>query len=276
MIQILNEMFSYAFLVRAFSVGLLVALCSSMLGVSLVLKRYSMIGDGLSHVGFGALAVATAMNAAPLVVAIPIVVLAAFLLLRLNENSLIKGEAAIALVSTGSLAIGVLVVSLTTGMNTDVCNYMFGSILAMSKSDVYLSITLSVIVLVLFIFFYNKMFAITFDETFAKATGTKVEFYKMLLALLTALTIALGMRLMGALLISSLIIFPALTAMRVCRSFKMVVINAAVISVFCFFCGLVMSYVYATPTGASVVAVNIVMFFIYWIIALIRKGGLIK
>ena len=276
MIQILNEMFSYAFLVRAFSVGLLVALCSSMLGVSLVLKRYSMIGDGLSHVGFGALAVATAMNAAPLVVAIPVVVLAAFLLLRLNENSLIKGEAAIALVSTGSLAMGVLVVSLTPGMNTDVCNYMFGSILAMSKSDVYLSITLSVIVLVLFIFFYNKMFAITFDETFAKATGTKVEFYKMLLALLTALTIALGMRLMGALLISSLIIFPALTAMRVCRSFKMVVINAAVISVFCFFCGLVMSYVYATPTGASVVAVNIVMFFIYWIIALIRKGGLIK
>lgn len=274
MIEVLMEMFSYAFLVRAFIVGLLVALCSSMLGVSLVLKRYSMIGDGLSHVGFGALVIATALNAAPLVVAIPVVVVAAFLLLRLNESSLIKGDAAIALVSTGSLAIGVLVVSLTTGMNVDVCNYMFGSILAMSKADVYLSITLSIIVLILFIFFYNKVFAITFDETFAKATGVNVGFYKMLLALLTALTIALGMRLMGALLISSLIIFPALTAMRLCHSFKKVMIHAAFISVFCFFCGLVMSYVYATPTGASVVAINIVMFFIYWVIALIQKGGM--
>ena len=179
MIEVLMEMFSYAFLVRAFIVGLLVALCSSMLGVSLVLKRYSMIGDGLSHVGFGALAIATALNAAPLVVAIPVVVVAAFLLLRLNESSLIKGDAAIALVSTGSLAIGVLVVSLTTGMNVDVCNYMFGSILAMSKADVYLSITLSIIVLILFIFFYNKVFAITFDETFDKATGVNVGFSKM-------------------------------------------------------------------------------------------------
>lgn len=273
MMEIIVEMFSYPFLVRAFIVGLLVSLCASMLGVSLVLKRYSMIGDSLSNVGFGALAVAMSLNAAPLAVAIPVVIIAAFLLMHLNENSLIKGDAAIALVSTGALAIGVLVVSLTTGMNMDVCNYMFGSILVMSKADVYLSVTLSLIVIVLYVFCYHKMFAITFDETFAKATGVNVRLYKNLLALLTALTIALGMRMMGALLISSLIVFPALTAMRLCTSFKFVMINATIISVVCFFCGLVISYVYATPTGASVVAANIGMFIIYWGLSMIRKGG---
>lgn len=273
MMEIIVEMFSYPFLVRAFIVGLLVSLCASMLGVSLVLKRYSMIGDSLSNVGFGALAVAMSLNAAPLAVAIPVVIIAAFLLMHLNENSLIKGDAAIALVSTGALAIGVLVVSLTTGMNMDVCNYMFGSILVMSKADVYLSVTLSLIVIVLYVFCYHKMFAITFDETFAKATGVNVRLYKNLLALLTALTIALGMRMMGALLISSLIVFPALTAMRLCTSFKFVMINATIISVVCFFSGLVISYVYATPTGASVVAANIGMFIIYWGLSIIRKGG---
>lgn len=273
MMEIIVEMFSYPFLVRAFIVGLLVSLCASMLGVSLVLKRYSMIGDSLSNVGFGALAVAMSLNAAPLAVAIPVVIIAAFLLMHLNENSLIKGDAAIALVSTGALAIGVLVVSLTTGMNMDVCNYMFGSILVMSKADVYLSVTLSLIVIVLYVFCYHKMFAITFDETFAKATGVNVRLYKNLLALLTALTIALGMRMMGALLISSLIVFPALTAMRLCTSFKFMMINATIISVVCFFCGLVISYVYATPTGASVVAANIGMFIIYWGLSMIRKGG---
>lgn len=273
MMEIIVEMFSYPFLVRAFIVGLLVSLCASMLGVSLVLKRYSMIGDSLSNVGFGALAVAMSLNAAPLAVAIPVVIIAAFLLMHLNENSLIKGDAAIALVSTGALAIGVLVVSLTTGMNMDVCNYMFGSILVMSKADVYLSVTLSLIVIVLYVFCYHKMFAITFDETFAKATGVNVRLYKNLLALLTALTIALGMRMMGALLTSSLIVFPALTAMRLCTSFKFMMINATIISVVCFFCGLVISYVYATPTGASVVAANIGMFIIYWGLSMIRKGG---
>lgn len=272
MIEILVEMFSYPFLVRAMVVGLLVSLCCAMLGVSLVLKRYSMIGDGLSNVGFGALAVASVLNVAPLSFAIPVVVAAAFFLLRMNENSLIKGDAAIALVSTGSLSIGVLVMSLTTGMNLDVCNYMFGSILAMTQSDVYLSMVLSALVLLLFILFYHKMFAITFDETFAKATGIKVGFYKMLLAMLTALTITLGMRLMGTLLISSLIVFPALTAMRLCRSFKWVMIHSIFISVICFFLGLVMSYLVATPPGASVVAMNIVMFFIYSLLSFVRKG----
>ena len=272
MIEILVEMFSYPFLVRAMVVGLLVSLCCAMLGVSLVLKRYSMIGDGLSNVGFGALAVASVLNVALLSFAIPVVVAAAFFLLRMNENSLIKGDAAIALVSTGSLSIGVLVMSLTTGMNLDVCNYMFGSILAMTQSDVYLSMVLSALVLLLFILFYHKMFAITFDETFAKATGIRVGFYKMLLAVLTALTITLGMRLMGTLLISSLIVFPALTAMRLCRSFKWVMIHSIFISFICFFLGLVMSYLAATPPGASVVAMNIVMFFIYSLLSFVSKG----
>lgn len=273
MLDTLLEMFSYTFLVRAVIVGLLVSLCAALLGVSLVLKRYSMIGDGLSHVGFGALAIATAMNTAPLTVSIPVVVLAAFLLLRISENSKIKGDAAIALISTSSLAIGVVVISLTTGMNTDVCNYMFGTILAMSKDDVVLSIVLAIVVLALFILFYNKIFAVTFDETFAQATGVKTGLYNMLIAFLTAITIVLGMRMMGALLISSLIIFPALTSMRVCKKFKSVTICSAAVSVICFFAGVVISYIKATPTGASVVIVNIVVFLAFWAAAAIKKRG---
>jgi zinc transport system permease protein len=275
MIDTLIEMFSYRFLARAVVVGLFVALCAALLGVSLVLKRYSMIGDGLSHVGFGTLAIATAMNAAPLTVSIPIVVLAAFLLLRISENSKIKGDAAIALISTSSLAIGVVVISLTTGMNTDVCNYLFGSILAMSKDDVKLSIVLAVVVLSLFILFYNKIFAVTFDENFAKATGVKTGLYNMLIAFLTAITIVLGMRMMGALLISSLIIFPALTSMRLCKKFRSVTICSAVVSAVCFFIGVVISYVKATPTGASVVIVNIVAFMLFWAVNFI-KGRITK
>ncbi len=275
MFNTLIEIFSYPFLVRAVIVGTLVALCSSLLGVSLVLKRYSMIGDGLSHVGFGALAVATAMNVAPLGVAIPVVVIAAFFLLRISEKSKIKGDAAIALISTSALAIGVIIISMTTGMNTDVCNYMFGSILAMSKLDVKISIMLSGVVLILFIVLYNRIFAITFDENFALATGTNSKLYNMIIAFLTAITIVLGMRMMGALLISSLIIFPALTSMRVCKRFKVVVISSAILSVACFFIGIVISYLYATPTGASVVSVNIVMFLVYSLIGFL-KGGLQK
>ncbi|MDR3130479.1 MAG: metal ABC transporter permease [Treponema sp.] len=268
MIELLLEMFSYAFLVRAVVVGFLVSLCASLLGVSLVLKRYSMIGDGLSHVGFGTLAIATAMNAAPLTVSIPVVVAAAFFLLRLSENHKIRGDAAIAMISSAALAIGVIVISLTTGMNTDVCNYLFGSILAMSKSDVALSVILSVTVLTLFVLCYNRIFAVTFDENFAKATGTKTGLYTMLIAFLTAITIVLGMRMMGAMLISSLIIFPALTSMRVCKRFKTVTLSSAVVSVICFFSGVVLSYIYAAPTGASVVLCNILAFFIFWGIAL--------
>jgi len=275
MLNILSEMLSYTFLVRAVIVGLLVSLCASLLGVSLVLKRYSMIGDGLSHVGFGALAIATAMNLAPLTVSIPVVVLAAFLLLRISENSKIKGDAAIALISTSALAIGVIVISVTTGMNTDVCNYMFGSILAMSHADVQLSVVLSAAVILLFVLFYNKIFAVTFDETFSSAVGTRAGVYNMLLAILTAITIVLGMRMMGAMLISSLIIFPALTSMRICKRFKTVVLCSAAVSVTCFFIGVVLSYWYSLPTGASVVAVNIAAFLLFSAVNLIR-GGLKK
>ena len=265
------EMLSYPFMTRAFLVGSLVALCSALLGVSLVLKRYSMIGDGLSHVGFGAMAIAAAMNAAPLTVAIPVVIVAAILLLRISGNAKIKGDAAIALISTTSLAVGVMVISLTTGMNTDVYNYMFGSILAMSAEDVKLSLVLSVFVLILFIVFYHKIFAITFDETFARATGVKAGVYNTLIAVLTAVTIMLGMRMMGALLISSLIIFPALTSMRVCRTFKSVIINAAVISVVCLIAGVTLSYVAATPAGASVVLANLVMMVLYTIVGAVKN-----
>lgn len=273
MFDIFIEMSSYPFMVRAFTVGSLVALCSALLGVSLILKRYSMIGDGLSHVGFGALAVAAAANVAPLSVAIPVVVVAAILLLRIRGNSRIKGDAAIALISTSSLAVGVMVISMTTGMNTDVYNYMFGSILAMSAEDVRMSVFLAVVVLLLYIFFYNKIFSITFDETFARATGVKADLYNTLIAILTAVTIVLGMRMMGALLISSLIIFPALTSMRICRTFRSVVINSAVISVVCLIIGIVMSYVWATPAGASVVIINIAALLIYSMIGLLKNKG---
>jgi len=275
MFEVLNELFSYTFIARALIVGVLVALCSALLGVSLVLKRYSMIGDGLSHVGFGALAIAMALNLAPLKVSIPIVLLAAFLLLRISENSKIKGDAAIALISTSALAIGVVIVSMTTGMNTDICNYMFGSILAMSKSDVTLSVAVAIIVLVLYVIFYNKIFIVTFDENFAKATGTEAGFYNMLIALLTALTIVVGMRMMGAMLISSLIIFPALTSMRLFSSFKSVVISSVILSVICFYIGIIISFVYSTPTGASVVIVNLVAFCLFSIIAIFKNkiGG---
>ena len=276
MIDVLVQMLSYPFLIRAIVVGTLVSLCASLLGVSLVLKRYSMIGDGLSHVGFGALAIAPAVNAAPLAVALPVVVAAALLLLRLSENSKIKGDAAIALISTGALAIGVMAVSLSTGMNIDVYNYMFGSILAISQEDVWLSVILSIVVLALYVIFYHKIFAITFDENFARATGVKAGWYNMLIALLTAVTIVLGMRLMGALLISSLVIFPALTSMRIFKSFRSVVTCSACLSVFCFLIGILISYAWSTPAGASVVCVNIAAFFAFWSASLLfsrQKNG---
>ncbi len=269
--SLLSEMLSYHFMSRALIVGVLVSLCAALLGVSLVLKRYSMIGDGLSHVGFGALAIAAAVNVAPLALAVPVVVAAAFLLLRVSKNSKIKGDAAIALISSSALAIGVIVVSMTTGMNTDVSNYMFGSILSLSSADASLSVILSVIVLVMFILLYPRIFAVTFDESFAKATGTKSETYNTVIAVLTAVTVVLGMRMMGALLISSLIIFPALTSMRLCRSFRSVIVCSAVLSVVCFVLGMVASYVFELPSGASVVVVNIVAFLLFSFASFIKK-----
>lgn len=273
MIDMIYTMFSYSFIIRALLVGGSVALCASLLGVSMVLKRYAMIGDGLSHVGFGALAIATALNWAPLEFTIPVVIIAAFLLLRVSEKSKIKGDSSIAMISTGALAIGVLVASKATGMNTDIYSYLFGSILAMSQTDVWICLLLSLIVLVLFVFFYHRIFAITFDENFAKATGVKTNLYNMLLAFLTAITIVLGMRMMGALLISSLVIFPALTAMRLFKSFKSVIISSAIISVFCVFAGIFISFLFSTPTGASVVGVNIVIFIFFSFISFIKNIG---
>lgn len=259
MSEIIN-MLSYHFMQRALTVGVLVSLCAALLGVSLVLKRYSMIGDGLSHVGFGALAVASAFGLAPLWVAVPVVIIAAILLLNIQQSAKVKGDAAIAIISSASLAIGVITVSLTTGMNTEVSSYMFGSILSLSRSDAVLSIILSVVVLILFVLLYPRIFAVTFDETFTRATGTNTKLYNMLLAVLTAITVVLGMRMMGALLISSLIIFPALSAMRVCKSFKAVIITSAIISVICFIIGITASYFLETPTGASIVAADLLAF----------------
>jgi zinc transport system permease protein len=269
--SLILEMLSYPFIVRAMVGGILISLCAALLGVSLVLKRYSMIGDGLSHVSFGALSIAVAFGWAPLKLSIPVVTLAAFFLLRLTENSKVKSDAAIAMISAASLATGIVVTSLTTGMTTDVSSYMFGSILAMSKEDVYFSAVLSVIVLGLYLFCYNKIFAVTFDENFAKATGVCVGLYNVLIAVLTALTIVLGMQMMGAMLISSLIIFPALTAMRVFKSFRSVVICSGVLAVVCFCIGLTLSYALSTPAGASVVLVDLAAYILFCTIQKIRE-----
>ena len=280
----------YKFIQRALVVGALVSLCASLLGVTLVLKRYSMIGDGLSHVGFGSLTVAMALGFVtadslpaflpeglragvanlcaataqnPLPFTLFVVVLCAFLLLRVSERSRMRGDSAIALISTSALAIGVIVTSMTSGMNVDVYNYMFGSILAMSASDVVISAMLSVVVLTLFVLFRPRIFAVTFDEPFARATGVKVGGYNMLIALLTALTVVVGMRMMGTLLISSLIIFPALSSMRVFSRFRSVTVCSAIISVSCFAAGMLLSCVWSLPTGAGIVAVNLFVFIVF-------------
>jgi zinc transport system permease protein len=229
-----------------------------------------MIGDGLSHVGFGTLAVASVLNLAPLALTIPVTVLCAFLLLRIGESGRLKGDAAIALISASALAIGITVISVTTGVNTDLYNYMFGSILAMSRADVAMSVTLAAVVIALFVIFYNKIFAITFDENFARATGVGAGAYNMVIAMLTAVTVVLGMRIMGTLLISSLLIFPALTAMRVCKSWRGVTVCAALISVVCFAAGLVGSYYLSTPAGASVVIANLAAFTVFALIGAVR------
>ena len=265
------QMFSYPFMQRALIAGVLVSLCAALLGVSLVLKRYSMIGDGLSHVSFGALAVAVALGFTPLWFSIPVVILAAFFLLRMANNPHWNSDAAIAVMSASALAIGIIVISRTTGMTTDVDNYMFGSVLAMRREDVALSVLLSVAVLVLFVLFYHKLFAVTFDESFSRATGLKVDRYNTLLSILTALTIVLGMRMMGAMLISSLVIFPALTAMRLFRSFRGVVVCAAVTSVLCFCAGLTASFVLSTPVGASVVCANLTLFLLACLVQRVRS-----
>ena len=269
--DILAEMLSFDFITRALLVGILISLCASLLGASLVLKRYSMIGDGLSHVGYGALAVAAAFNLAPLQVAIPVVIVTAFFLLRISKNSKLNGDALIAIISCSALSVGMIVVSVFE-VNIDVNSYMFGSILALQKEDVLLSVVSSITVIVLYVLFYNKIFAVTFDESFSKATGIKTGLYNGLIALLTAVVTVVGMRLMGALLISGLIIFPSLSAMRICKSYRGVTVFSVIISVLCFITGLTVTFYLPVPTGACIVVTNLAAFLICAVIGKIRSN----
>ncbi len=259
-------------------VGVLVSLCASLLGVSLVLKRYSMIGDGLSHVGYGALAIATALKLSgdyTLEITLPIVIVAAFFLLRLSNRSHINSDAAIAVVSVGAMAIGTIIINLSGVSAGDACNSLFGSasLITLNEKDMYISIAISIIVLAFYVIFYNRIFSVTFDEDFSKATGINVELINTTIALLTAVTIVIGMQLMGAILVSGLIIFPTLTAMRVCSSFKGTVITAALVSVICFVIGFLLACMLNLQTGPAVIAVNIVAFLIFNIIGRIVKRG---
>jgi len=270
LIQQIQNVFTLDLIIFQLIGGILVSLCASLLGVSLVLKRCSMIGDGLSHVGFGALSIAVVMSLSPLKVAIPVVIVAAIILLRLSESSRINGDSAIALFATSSLAIAVFVTSRAKKIN-DVSNYMFGSILAMNESDVKRIVILSIVVILTYIIFYNKIFAVTFDGVFSSATGIKVNLYNMIIAVLIALTVVFGMLMMGSLLISSLIIFPSLTAMRVCKSFKGVIITSSIISVLCFITGFFVAIIWNASPGASVVIVNLIVFTLFSIYAKIKS-----
>lgn len=268
MVETLQFYLSYPFVRYALVVGTLIALCSALFGVTLVLKRFSYIGDGLSHVAFGALAVATLFDiGSTSVVVMPVTVLAAILILRTGQNPKIHGDAAIAMLSVGSLAVGYLVMNLfstSANISGDVCSTLFGStsILTLTKAEVWLCVVMSVIVVAVFVFLYNRIFAVTFDENFARATGLKVSVYNNLIAIITAVIIVLAMNLVGSLLISALIIFPALSAMRVIQNFKGVVIYAAVLSVLCAFVGIVLSILFSTPVGSTIVAADIAVFFI--------------
>lgn len=271
--------FQYPFVRYALIVGVLIALCSSLLGVTLVLKRFSFIGDGLSHVAFGAMAVASVLNLTNNMIFILLVtVICAVLLLRTGQNTKIKGDAAVAMISVGALAIGYLLMNLfSTGPNLsgDVCSTLFGStsILTLTKGEVVLCSVLSVIVVVIFIIFYQKIFCVTFDETFAKATGMKTDFYNLLIAVITAVIIVLAMNLVGSLLISALVIFPALSSMRVYKTFFSVTICSVVLSVLCSVIGILLSILAGTPVGSTIVAIDIVAFMISCAVGKVAGGG---
>lgn len=264
----LEYYFQYPFVRYALIVGVLIALCSSLLGVTLVLKRFSFIGDGLSHVAFGAMAIAAVLNFSnDMLLILPITVICAVLLLRTGQNTKIKGDAAIAMISVGALAIGYLLMNLFSAgpnLSGDVCSTLFGStsILTLTKEEVSLCVGLSILVVIIFILFYHKIFAVTFDESFAQATGTKAELYNLLIAVITAVIIVLAMNLVGSLLISALLIFPALSAMRVFKSFRGVILCSAVLSVVCAFVGMLISILGGTPVGSTIVAVDILAFFL--------------
>lgn len=252
-------------ILRAAVVGVLVSLCASVLGVTMVLRRMSMIGDGLAHAGFGALAVATLLDSTgnySMEISIPIVILVSILLMKLSEKSRVGGDAAIAVVSTGMITAGVLIFSFTTGYTADMCSSLFGSasILTLTDKDLYLSIGLTVLVVLMFLLFYNRIFAVTFDESFASATGLRADVYKFIISVLISVTVVVGMKMIGSVMISALIVFPALTAMRIKKSFRGVIVTAGVLSVICFIVGFILSCELALPAGASVVAVDLIVY----------------
>ena len=281
MIDQLKTYLSIPFVQYALIVGVLIALCSSLLGVTLVLKRFSFIGDGLSHVAFGAMAIAGVLHLTDdMLFVLPVTVLSAVLLLRTGQNTKIKGDAAIAMISVGALAVGYLLLSLfstSANLSGDVCTTLFGSmsILTLTQAEVWLCTGLSVAVVLIFILFYNKIFAVTFDEDFARASGIKVEAYNLLIAVVIAVIIVLAMNLVGSLLISALIIFPAMSAMRLFRSFKGVTVCSALLSVTCALLGILISILWSTPVGSTIVAVDIGAFLIFCVIAKIQ-GGIAK
>ena len=272
MINTLIHYFSFPFVRYAFIVGVLISLCSSLLGVTLVLKRFSFIGDGLSHVAFGGICIAAVLNLSNnMFLVLPLTVLSAILLLRTGQNTKIKGDASIALISVSSLAIGYLLMNIfskSSNLTGDVCTTLFGStsILTLKKSEVWLCVILSVCVIVAFILFYNKIFAVTFDQNFAQAIGTHASIYNLVIAIIIAIIIVLAMNLVGSLLISALVIFPALSAMRLFKSFKTVTICSSVISVVCSVSGLLISILAGTPVGSTIVAVNLFIFLLFSII----------
>ena len=269
--------FQYPFVWYALIVGVLIALCSSLLGVTLVLKRFSFIGDGLSHVAFGAMAIASVLNVSNnMLFVMPVTVICAVLLLRTGQSTKIKGDAAIAMISVGALAVGYLLMNVfSTGSNIsgDVCSSLFGStsILTLTTAEVWLCVVVSAIVVALFVVFYHKIFAVTFDENFARATGTRTDVYNLLIAVITAVIIVLAMNLVGSLLISALIIFPALSAMRIYKRFRAVIICSAILSVICAFTGIILSILGGTPVGSTIVAVDIVAFFVTSVIGKIAE-----
>ncbi len=269
MLETLALYLSFPFVRYALIVGVLIALCSSLLGVTLVLKRFSFIGDGLSHVAFGALAIASILNLSNnMLLVLPLTVLCAILLLRTGRNAAVKGDAAIAMLSVGTLAIGYLLMSLfstSTNLSGDVCSTLFGStsILTLTKTDVRICAVLSAVVVAVFVLFYNKIFAVTFDEAFARAAGTPVGVYNLLIAVIIAVIIVLAMNLVGSLLISALVIFPALSAMRVYRSFRAVTICSAVLSVICALGGILLSILAGTPVGSTIVVIDLLAFLLF-------------
>lgn len=277
MFEKLITYFQYPFVVNALIVGVLVALCASLLGVTLVLKRFSFIGDGLSHVAFGAMAVASVLNLSNnMLIVLPVTIICAILLLRTGSKTVIKGDAAVAMISVAALAIGYMVMnvfSVSSNLSGDVCTTLFGStsILTLSSMEVWISVGLSIVVVALFVIFYNKIFAVTFDEDFALAVGTKAGAYNLMIAVVIAVIIVLAMNLVGSLLITALVIFPALSAMRLFNSFLKVTICSAVISVFCALVGMLTSIVAGTPVGSTIVIADLVVFLICYVIHLI--GG---